>query len=72
MADSREAAILFREQERSHEARRVEYERKRDWMKTEWGDDVQPVQLTALQQLRRGTHGYYLRARLCGVVRLGG
>lgn len=43
VADPREAAALFREHERRHEERLLEYERKRGWMEREWSEDVRRV-----------------------------
>jgi len=57
VADPREAAALFREQERLHEERRLDYERKKVWMEGEWGEEVGRVdspRFASYAALRRG------------------
>lgn len=40
LADSEKALALFREQERRHEDRLLEYEKTRAWIEKEWGKDI--------------------------------
>jgi DNA-binding PadR family transcriptional regulator len=40
LAEPREAIALFRDQERRHEEKLLEYENIRAWMEKEWGEDV--------------------------------
>lgn len=57
VADPREAAALFREHERLHQERLLEYESKQEWMEREWGEDVRRVgspRFGSYAALRRG------------------
>jgi DNA-binding PadR family transcriptional regulator len=44
LAEPGRAVALFRDQERVHEERLLEYERIRGWMEKEWGEDVRRTQ----------------------------
>ena len=54
----RERAIaLFRDQERRHQERLLDYERRRAWMEEEWGDDILRIdspRFASYAALRRG------------------
>ena len=43
LAKPEEALTLFRDEQRRHEGRLLEYERIEAWMKEEWGEEVQRV-----------------------------
>lgn len=40
LAELGEAVALFRDEERRHEERLLEYERIKSWMEEEWGEDL--------------------------------
>lgn len=57
LADPEKAVALFRDQERLHEERLIEYEGIRAWMEKEWGDDVlktDSARFASYAALRRG------------------
>jgi DNA-binding PadR family transcriptional regulator len=57
LAESAGALALFRDQERRHEERLLEYERVRAWMEKEWGKDIlrtDSPRFASYAALRRG------------------
>jgi DNA-binding PadR family transcriptional regulator len=57
LAEPDKAIALFRDQERRHEEKLLEYERVRDWMEEEWAEDVQRTdspRFASYAALRRG------------------
>jgi DNA-binding PadR family transcriptional regulator len=57
LAEPDKAIALFRDQERRHEEKLLEYERVRDWMEEEWGEEVQRTDsphFASYAALRRG------------------
>ena len=57
LAEPEKAVALFRDQERRHEERLLEYERIRAWMEEEWGEDIlrtDSPRFASYAALRRG------------------
>lgn len=57
LAEPKEVLVLFREEQRRHEERLLEYERLGSWMEEEWGEDVRRVgspRFASYAALRRG------------------
>ena len=57
LAEPEEALALFRDEQRRHEERLLEYERIGAWMEEEWGEDVRRVgspRFASYAALRRG------------------
>jgi len=57
LAEPEKAVALFRDQERCHEERLLEYEKIKDWMEKEWGKDIlrtDSPRFASYAALRRG------------------